>query len=86
MDWPSEAQSQGERMLLQCVRSLEPGRDAGDNMGNLRQGFCLTCQLRALPLKQGGRESVCFFFIPINCPLGNTFILKLDIANEYKVC
>lgn len=64
MDGPNEAQSQGERMLLQCARSLEPGRDAGDNVGNLLQGFRLTCQLGALPVKQGGRESG--FFTPMN--------------------
>lgn len=71
-------------MLLLCIRTLEPGRDAGDNMGNLLQGFHLTCQLGVLPLKQGGRKSG--LFTPINCPLGNIFILKLNIANEYKVC
>lgn len=71
MDWPNEAQSQGERMLLQCVRTLEQGRDAGDNMGNLLQGFRITV---VLPLKQGGRKSG--FFTPINCPIFWTIFLS----------
>lgn len=78
MDWPNEAQSQGERMLLQCVRTLEPGRDAGDNMGNLLQGFRLVCQLGVLPLKQGGRKSG--FFYTNKLSTGQYFYLKVEYS------